>query len=217
MNMTTVHDTVKDGMINYNSIFPTRWHVLKHVFFCSGSGYQWSGESMYCTGQNTDRRWKVGRVAPLSFRDFMVFFDEQESKRQNRLNDPFQKDPAVVALNRKFLAFHAGFLVEHMDELVDNQIAISDDDLPKNIDINGGNSLFWFPPEKMAKDWREALVEAGTTMLTLIKNHYANGDDSEDAVWTCKVTQKTYFQMKEHVELVKTQKYKPKKSKKQVA
>lgn len=210
--MTTVHDCVKDSMINYNSIFSTRWHVLKHVFFCIGTGYQWSGDSIYCTAQSSDRRWKASRKAPLSVRDFMVFFDEQESKRKNNKNYPFQKDDAVVALNRKFLAFHASFLVEHIDELVDNQIAITDD-LPKKIHIDGGNSLFWNPPEQMAKDWRDALVDTGTIMLELIKNHYANGDDSDTAVWSCKVTKKTYFQMKEHVELVKTKKYKAKKKK----
>lgn len=209
--MTTVHDCVKDSMINYNSIFSTRWHVLHHVFFSIGAGYQWSGDSIYCIAQSSDRRWKVSRKAPLSFRDFMVFFDQQDSKRKNNTNYPFQKDDAVVALNRKFLAFHASFLVDHIDELVDNQIAITDDDLPNKIHVDGGNSLFWFPPEKMAKDWRDALVEAGTIMLNLIKNHYANGDDSDTAVWSCNVTKKTYFQMKEHVELVKTKQYKAKK------
>lgn len=214
--MTTVHNCVKDSMINYNSVFSTRWKVLSHVFFCIGTGYQWSGDSVYCTAHSPDRRWKADRKAPLSVRDFMVFFDEQESKRKNNPNSPIKKDDAVVALNRKFLAFHSSFLIDHIDELVDNNIAINDDQLPKNMDINGGNSLFWCPPEKMAKDWRDALVEAGTIMLGLIKNHYANGDDSDEAVWTCKVSKKTYFQMKEHVELVKTNKYKTKKAKQKV-
>jgi hypothetical protein len=213
--MTTVHDCVKDTMVNYNSAFDTRWRVLRHVFFCIGTGYQWSGGGIYCTAHNPDRRWKADRKAPLSVRDFLVHFDEEQSKRKNNPNQYFlKKDDAVIALNRKFLSFHSGFLIEHIDELVDNNIALDDSQLPKNIDINGGNSLFWHPPVTMDKEWRDALVEVGTIMLELIKNRYANGDDSESAVWSCNVSKKTYFQMKEHVELVRTKKYKLKSTKK---
>lgn len=212
--MTTVYDCVKDTMVNYNSAFDTRWRVLSHVFFCIGTGYYWSGNSIGCSAKDSNRRWTKERKAPLSVRDFLVHFDEDVSKRKN--NPDFvglKKDDSVVNLNRKFLMFHSEFLIDHMDELVDNNIAITDDQLPKNMSINGGNSLFWFPPETMDKDWRDALVESGTIMLELIKNHYANGDDSDTAVWSCKVSKKTYFQMKEHVELVRIKQYKSKKKK----
>jgi hypothetical protein len=45
---TVVDDFVKEVMLNYFSISPTRQHVLLHVFLVAGNGYEWGADADGC-------------------------------------------------------------------------------------------------------------------------------------------------------------------------
>ena len=200
--MTTVKKIAKDMILNYNSCYASRWRVLHYLFFTLGTGNHWSGGSIYQESYLTKAIKK-----PYGVSDFLKDFDKNVAWSKANPHCSVQKEDSIIELHRKFHIFHAEFVVENIDELSSHIIAIEDENLPKLTDIDAGNHLFWNPPEELDKDWRKALIEAGTIMSGIIKEKHSKTADSGDVIWQEKGAKKLYLKMVSHVEAIKNKTY----------
>jgi len=148
----TVEETIKKAMINYPSLFPTKYDVLEHLFLVNGNGYDWENGQLIAIFGHAEKS-NTAECAIKLAQDFIDGFKPYEDVNE------FAKQ--IITHTKIELLIEELTVLNNFEE---NYKKTSDEYLKNRNRAKLYPADFGFCkigkiPENIQDDWREAVVQ----------------------------------------------------------
>lgn len=181
-----VNDTVRQGMFNYPSIYPTKFDALEHMFAVNGNGYDWNSK-----GQLVCPRYRG--QAPLKKEMDYSDLDERKTRYETQLaeNAKLYPESADTDITHLFLAeieaerMQRDFTVKYIDLILQHTCSrrpfgrgsprLKTYMTIKHVCYTYANIFNY--PENITKDWAKAMEDFIGCWLVALNNEYGIGGE----------------------------------------
>ena len=149
--MASLKDTIKHGLIFYQSIFPTKGVILDHLFFTIGNGYEWKGGELVGIYE--------GATAETQLHNLKRYLDKK-NKYYKKQHDARMKDFAVF--NMKSFDYKPIIVPVDLEErMEDLSLPLGIYGEKRNIyPMSKEYSRIFTVPDDVKPDWLEGAFDA---------------------------------------------------------